>query len=605
MTSFRCGSRLFVLATIAFFITAPARGDFTGSWTGTFTAVSVACEPPIRHGGVMGLTLTQNGASLSGSLTVEFWVSDCEPAQPQTFTMSVTGTATGNSLAATFPAGGGRSGYVTGVLSGAELVLAFAAEDAAGHGRLTRTGTANANIAGDWNGAYLAPSTSCPQSRETPGSVRLALSQNGGNLTGTIAVEIADIDCNSSRVLTVSGPVQGTVTGSSFHATFQPAGLPVGTLTGSVSGGVLVLSFVSGETLGTAELALQGAPGVESIAGTWSGNYTSTGLCRHDARTTSAAARAAFTSDTRAYGGMIGISNYEMLNGDTCLPEATIPFLPLPLGGVISGPSLHGVLDIPAVADFHGTVANGTLAFTISVGYGYAVSAILSHADNAQPDTRLTGFYAGTYSATEQVSGCTNLASYSYGGALEGKFVQFGTMTFGGPDLFQARGLSRAPSGTCTPVAVDGTLLMLSGIDGSSMTGPALLTKSDATEQIMMTNTALSGSSFAGTAANAATFLNLSASRTGPPSPLMIAFRADSDTLFPGQSTTLRWTTLAADSATIDQGIGPMTTSGWAVVSPTVTTTYTLTATGTGGTATVTTRVDVVPPPRRRAVRAY
>lgn len=66
-----------------------------------------------------------------------------------------------------------------------------------------------------------------------------------------------------------------------------------------------------------------------------------------------------------------------------------------------------------------------------------------------------------------------------------------------------------------------------------------------------------------------------------------------------GASCTIAWTTagpITADSISIDQGVGPVATSGSTAVSPTVTTTYTITATYGGFPVTATAVVYVVTP---------
>jgi len=66
--------------------------------------------------------------------------------------------------------------------------------------------------------------------------------------------------------------------------------------------------------------------------------------------------------------------------------------------------------------------------------------------------------------------------------------------------------------------------------------------------------------------------------------------------IMPGESTTLSWTTEYADSISIDNGIGPVATSGSLELSPTETTTYAITATGPGGAASSSATVTVTPP---------
>ncbi|MCP4614576.1 MAG: hypothetical protein GY845_38335 [Planctomycetes bacterium] len=71
---------------------------------------------------------------------------------------------------------------------------------------------------------------------------------------------------------------------------------------------------------------------------------------------------------------------------------------------------------------------------------------------------------------------------------------------------------------------------------------------------------------------------------------------ADPSTMETGESATLTWSSIAADSATIDNGIGSVGTNGSVTVSPVATTSYTITVTGPDGTATASAVVNVVDP---------
>jgi len=69
-------------------------------------------------------------------------------------------------------------------------------------------------------------------------------------------------------------------------------------------------------------------------------------------------------------------------------------------------------------------------------------------------------------------------------------------------------------------------------------------------------------------------------------------------TLIPqGGSATMIWDTTAADTVTIDHGIGEVDANGSISISPAQTTTYTITATNITGRAMATATVTVVPPP--------
>ena len=75
-------------------------------------------------------------------------------------------------------------------------------------------------------------------------------------------------------------------------------------------------------------------------------------------------------------------------------------------------------------------------------------------------------------------------------------------------------------------------------------------------------------------------------------------------TITAGQSTTLNWSTTNATSTSINNGVGPVASSGSTSVSPAATTTYTLTATGAGGTTTSSATVTVNPAPPTASLTA-
>jgi len=84
-------------------------------------------------------------------------------------------------------------------------------------------------------------------------------------------------------------------------------------------------------------------------------------------------------------------------------------------------------------------------------------------------------------------------------------------------------------------------------------------------------------------------------SQNGTPAPVISSFTADSPTVAPGQTTTLRWSVANATSISIDHGVGAVAGASVAVT-PIDTTTYTLTATSAGGTTTAATTVTVRAP---------
>jgi RHS repeat-associated protein len=79
--------------------------------------------------------------------------------------------------------------------------------------------------------------------------------------------------------------------------------------------------------------------------------------------------------------------------------------------------------------------------------------------------------------------------------------------------------------------------------------------------------------------------------------PPIVTINADPETILPGESSTLTWTSNNADTCTIEPDIGPVDPSGSTTVSPTESTTYTITAAGPGGSATAAVTVNANPPP--------
>jgi RHS repeat-associated protein len=76
-----------------------------------------------------------------------------------------------------------------------------------------------------------------------------------------------------------------------------------------------------------------------------------------------------------------------------------------------------------------------------------------------------------------------------------------------------------------------------------------------------------------------------------------VNFSAAPQEIQEGGSSTLTWTTINAETASIDQGIGAVDLDGSLSITPSETTTYTLTATGPGGITTSTTTVTVIGSP--------
>ncbi len=75
--------------------------------------------------------------------------------------------------------------------------------------------------------------------------------------------------------------------------------------------------------------------------------------------------------------------------------------------------------------------------------------------------------------------------------------------------------------------------------------------------------------------------------------PSILSFSAIPSEIDKGESSELSWNTMNAATATIDNGVGPVSASGTMEVSPTTTTTYKLTLANPDGSASATTTVTV------------
>ena len=87
----------------------------------------------------------------------------------------------------------------------------------------------------------------------------------------------------------------------------------------------------------------------------------------------------------------------------------------------------------------------------------------------------------------------------------------------------------------------------------------------------------------------------------GPPA---VTLNSDPDSILLGETSTLTWNTVNAETCLIDQGIGSVDPNGSIDVSPSETTVYTITATGPGGTASESVSVAVIQPPPTVSINA-
>jgi len=109
----------------------------------------------------------------------------------------------------------------------------------------------------------------------------------------------------------------------------------------------------------------------------------------------------------------------------------------------------------------------------------------------------------------------------------------------------------------------------------------------------------------AGTSVVENTSIDLTISLGSENQPPTVSFSASPSSITQGESSTLNWNSLRAETAHIDNGIGSIAVEGTTVVSPVHTTTYTLTMTGPAGSANAQATVQVTASPEPQPEGSY
>ena len=195
---------------------------------------------------------------------------------------------------------------------------------------------------------------------------------------------------------------------------------------------------------------------------------------------------------------------------------------------------------------------------------------------------------AGTYRNTTSL--CVNQAG-TYRTIVDGCINQAGTYRYFGmtaPTGSLSVSPSSGSSGSSATLTWSSTratsVVSTSNFSTSATGGTTTATNITSTRTFSITF----GNSFANSAAATATF-------TVVPAPTISSFTASPSSIANGGSSTLSWTSSNATSASIDQGIGSVATSGSSVRSGlTVTTTFTLTVTNSVGVSVTATRTVTV-----------
>ena len=229
----------------------------------------------------------------------------------------------------------------------------------------------------------------------------------------------------------------------------------------------------------------------------------------------------------------------------------------------------------PAV--FHDVTAgnNGVPGVTgFAAGTGYDLATGLGSVDVRA----LASAYGAASGPTLAVTAAPSSVSFAAGASANVDVTTAGTGGFDAAVSLTVAGLPAGVTATFVPPSV--------GAPGSGGATLALVAASSAASGTFSAAVTASGGGLTATAP-------LSVTIVPPSGPAITSFGASPAIVAPGQSSTLSWTTVGATSASIDNGVGPVPTSGSMAVRPAQGTRYTLTVAGPGGAAGATAVVNV------------
>lgn len=463
-----------------------------------------------------------------------------------------------------------------------------------------------ADLSGAWGGQW-AFTEHCDngQVRNDSGTLTASLSQSGTSVTGQISLNsVPNINstCQVTGQSNVIGGLSGTVSGASMSGSFTVPGDPVALFSASVGADVITITFLpqQGGTSGTITLT-RGTTGTSSdITGSWSGTFNANDTCgggnmpERPIQWSSPATLVLVQQQSSVTGAIIvyAVPDY----GDQCQVVSTFPIV-LPVSGQFSGSTFSGTLTTPdGSAAFTAAVSGSSMNINVSA-QGFSATASLTRGSSQAPDTRLTGSYSGSY--TSRFIPCPGspgqLPPITLNGSISGALSQIGQAFTG---AFTITGLKRdqfdSRTGKCT-ITDDptGTHAMSGQISGNSLSGVFFPDHPDG--ELHPFSATVSGNTITGFSPGEfpGESLTFTITRSGAPSapPQVLSFIATPRSIRAGQSTTLSWSTDAATSVTIDNGVGNQASSGSLTVTPSANTTYTLTA--TQGTQSVTASVSV------------
>lgn len=468
-----------------------------------------------------------------------------------------------------------------------------------------------ADFSGTWKGT-LTEQLACPGGGTVPSTLTLTtnFSQSANAVTGNAeAVGPHDACISGTPVETVEVSFSGSVSGSTLSGTYSRSG-ESGSFTATlvtISSMNFTLTFPDGgKASGPLTRSVTGPPSTDST-GSWGGTVSVTDHCGgNDGNVPQQVTQWSSPSTLLILQQQGAVSGALILyavpdHGTQCQVVGTFSAV-LPFSGQISGNTLSGTLSEPGGSSlFTATISGSSMSLTGSAGF--QASATLTRVSTQAPDASLSGSYDGSYSAvfTPCPGQSSQLPSIAISGSFSGPLTQIGAAAYA---TITVAGQKRdhATNGQCTVTDAPPEAVTMSGqISGNSMNGLFFGNSSNdpnrSNNDMSPFNATISGNTITGTFDDGTGTFTMTRTGSPPTPPQILSFLATPPTIRAGQPVTLSWATIAATTATIDNGIGGKPASGSVTITPTATTTYTLSAVQGTETATATVKVEVLTGP--------
>ena len=461
-----------------------------------------------------------------------------------------------------------------------------------------------ADFSGKWTGT-LPHQFDCPGGGSVLSTLSLTVnfSQSATAVTGNgVGVGPKDACVAGSPIETNAASLSGSVSGSTLSGTWTGSGQS-GSFTASLttsSSMNFTFTFPDGGSVRgpLTRIALGGPPSVD-VTGSWGGTVNVTDHCGDKGGTVpgqiiqwSSPSTLVIVQQQGAVSGAL-ILYAVPDHGARCQVVGTFSVV-LPFSGQISGNTLSGILTDPGGSSPITATINGN-SMSVATGDG-AIVATLTRGSSQIPDASLSGSYAGSYSMVfDPCPGQTyRLPPIAISGSFSGPLTQVGPAVYATITITGQK-KDHVTNGQCTVTDEPPQSIPMSGqISGNTVNG--FFFSKDLSEGQF--NATISGNTITGRFGEdgSATF---TMTRVGSPSkpPEILSFTATPPTIRAGQPVTLSWSTIAATTVTIDNGVGTMPASGSVTITPGATTTYTLSAMQGTATATASVQVEVLTGP--------